>query len=425
MRASSSLATASLVLSLLSALACGSARGTLDDADAASSPGARDGGALAEDGGLLGPSDGGGTSMADARARDAGNEGPISGRTAAGIVASYTHACAWSTDGHVACWGANGLKEVGDGTTTDRNTPYELPNISDVKSVAVGDGFSCAIRAGGTVWCWGRAPMIGLGVGGADSAAPVQLSGLTDIVELGANRINACARTSKGAVYCWGANSSNGQVTSADFVATPTIVPGLGPTVGVRQVTVGAAHRCVRFDSGIAQCWGDGQAGRLGTGTEAYQTSPTLVLNLTNVTHIAAGTYGTCAVASGGVHCWGTSSITLSGASSAFPVAIAGLPNTESVIVGGGAACARDTSKALRCWDAEGTPWSLPGNGTMNAQTTPGTPVGLGAVSSATSADFNGGAIVNGVIYMWGDNSRGAVGDGTFTTRLVPTKVSW
>lgn len=43
----------------------------------------------------------------------------------------------------------------GDGTTTTRSTPVRMSGLSDAVAVAVGFATTCAIRAGGTVQCWG------------------------------------------------------------------------------------------------------------------------------------------------------------------------------------------------------------------------------------------------------------------------------
>jgi len=47
-------------------------------------------------------------------------------RTAIAISAGYSHTCAILDDGFVSCWGYNGNGQLGDGTTTERNTPTAI-----------------------------------------------------------------------------------------------------------------------------------------------------------------------------------------------------------------------------------------------------------------------------------------------------------
>ena len=44
---------------------------------------------------------------------------------------------------------------MGDGTTTDSTTPLQVSGLSGVAAIAVGEDYSPALKADGTVWAWG------------------------------------------------------------------------------------------------------------------------------------------------------------------------------------------------------------------------------------------------------------------------------
>jgi alpha-tubulin suppressor-like RCC1 family protein len=85
------------------------------------------------------------------------------------------HVCA-PQGATLACWGANPLGELGDGTRTDRARPTPtlgsiLPVDADGK-LALGKAHTCAIDAQGALWCWGANQRHQLGAAVTDSVSP-------------------------------------------------------------------------------------------------------------------------------------------------------------------------------------------------------------------------------------------------------------
>ena len=96
--------------------------------------------------------------------------------TATGLAASYYHTCARLDDGTVQCWGGNWAGQLGDGTKKSSSTPVTvaLTGVSPATDVEAGNRHTCARLEDGTVQCWGNNQMGGLGDGTTtDANTPV------------------------------------------------------------------------------------------------------------------------------------------------------------------------------------------------------------------------------------------------------------
>src|SRR5690606_22152231 len=66
----------------------------------------------------------------------------------------HAHSCALAGD-EILCWGLNDNGQLGDGTTTRRETPVVVQGGPYVE-LSSGDFHTCAVTAAGGVECWGR-----------------------------------------------------------------------------------------------------------------------------------------------------------------------------------------------------------------------------------------------------------------------------
>jgi len=117
-------------------------------------------------------------------------------------------------DGSVWTWGGLGCEKYGVGRDQRdywiQPTPVQVP-ISDVVSIAAGNGFSLALKNDGTVWSWGFNDYGELGDGTNVSTkkgdlTPVQVSNLSNITQISAKGLHGIALRKDGTVWSWGDN---------------------------------------------------------------------------------------------------------------------------------------------------------------------------------------------------------------------------
>lgn len=93
---------------------------------------------------------------------DAGASSALAGKTAVALSAGYDHALVLCADGTLAAWGRNASGELGDNSTTPRNTPvavlrdgYESLPDQAIVAIAAGRDFSTALTTYGSTLEWG------------------------------------------------------------------------------------------------------------------------------------------------------------------------------------------------------------------------------------------------------------------------------
>jgi alpha-tubulin suppressor-like RCC1 family protein len=72
------------------------------------------------------------------------------------VDAYAIHTCGIKSPGSLWCWGGNDLSNLGTGApSAPVPAPVQIGTITTWTAVSVGGAQGCALRAAGTLWCWG------------------------------------------------------------------------------------------------------------------------------------------------------------------------------------------------------------------------------------------------------------------------------
>ena len=137
------------------------------------------------------------------------------------LAAGGYHNCAVLTDGSFACWGHNDQGQLGDGTNADSAVPVWpsfFSSMSNIRRFGLGTSHSCALATSGKVACWGANGLGQLG-DGTTTGRTTMVSSTTEAAALSGGGSHTCIQSANGDVKCWGSNASgqlgNGTTTDA------------------------------------------------------------------------------------------------------------------------------------------------------------------------------------------------------------------
>ena len=202
--------------------------------------------------------------------------------------------------------------------------------------------------------------------------------------------------------------------------------------------TTGLNSSCA-LSQGRPYCWGNNGQGQLGNNSTTNSNKPVAVnmsgvLSGKTVTQVSTGYSHSCAIADGAAYCWGLNSQGQLGnnstANSSVPVAVntSGLLSGKTItsIVAGGYFTCAVADGLVYCW-GQNNYGQLGNNSTTNsllpvAVTTTGVLSGR-TVSMIDAAVDNVCVVASGNAYCWGANFYGKLGNNSTTNSSVPVAV--
>ena len=200
-----------------------------------------------------------------------------------------------NSGGRVACFGENNFQQLG--TTAGTTGPVIVKGLEGVTAIAGGGDFNCAVvGAEGEVYCWGNNrnrnnTRVGkIGSSTLDQSAEPIAVGVSDAVQIDADHNMACALRKGGTVTCWGVDRRGnlGSGSSGSQNGGVKEVPNLQ---NITQIAVGGGGGCALRNDGTVWCWGRyGRGCNLGNGSCDSQSSPVQVSSINDAQFVMAMT---------------------------------------------------------------------------------------------------------------------------------------
>lgn len=254
-------------------------------------------------------------------------------------------------------------------------------------------------------------------VGGIDSWSKISAGGRHTV-----------GLTLTGTVYTWGSNSRGqlGDNTTNSRSSPGTIVGGITDWT---QIAAGVYHSLALRSTGVLYGWGSNLNGPVGDGSSTDRSSPVIVSGgITTWTQLTAGSYTSMGVTSAGVaYAWGEGFYGRTGLNTQSDVfspnvIVGGITTWNQITARGSQGMATTTAGILYSWGRNNT-GSL-GDGTTTNRSSPVTVIGGITTWSKISTGFTSlGATTAGVLYAWGQGGSGELGDNATSNRSSPVTV--
>lgn len=382
------------------------------------------------------------------------------------------HTIVLKSTGTVWAWGLNWDGELGDGSTTSKNTPVQVKELSDIIAVTSGFYHSAALKSDGTVWVWGDNSYGQLGDGTkTNKTTPFKVSGVDGVIAIAAGYYHTIALKEDGTVWAWG-NNTYGQLGDDTTIDKnkPTKITAIKDIVAIAS---GYYHTIALRSDGAVWTWGNNIYGQLGNGNNNNYDVPIYVKTLSgrNVIATAGGLWHTVAMKlDGTVWTYGNNFYGQLGDKTNFdsniPVLVGSQTTSLSTVnekgedicglamtaafpqipVKSASADTEGNQSTFRniiaiaaggnhtvCIRSDGSVWTFGSNfnGQLgnDSKTDSNTPVQVSNLSGIITA-VSGGYLhtvamrSDGTVWAWGNNYNGQLGDGTYNERTAPVQVN-
>lgn len=195
------------------------------------------------------------------------------------IDSGYQDSCGVQSDGTGWCWGNPGAI-LGVGHRSPM-VPVKLGGGSRWATLASGSGVACGVQSGvqsGTLWCWGSNDKGALGTGrgsGGKRWRPTRVGADSDWSSVTTGHDGGCAIKAEGSLWCWGYNAYGELGTG--HRGSKRVPTRIGLASDWVSVNMGEYHTLGLTDQAGGWAWGRNRYGELGLGDTRERRAPTML----------------------------------------------------------------------------------------------------------------------------------------------------
>ena len=330
-------------------------------------------------------------------------------------------------------FGNQAFGQLGLNDGVSRSSPTQIGSAINWNKLGAGNGCFFGIKTDGTLWSWGFNSSGQLGRNNSQdtllaASSPVQVGSGTDwsYVNIAGSGVASAIKTN-GTLWTWGYNSSNLYLPGISGYRSSPVQIGSN-TNWLRSYT-NYASAGIKTD-GTLWAWGTNFYGQLGGNNTVYKSSPTQVGTDTNWSIIGNGNGNMLGIKTNGtLWAWGNNNYGQLGLNDAVvrssPVQVGSGTDWSDVVT-------TSNGPGIFALKTNGTIWSwgrnINGNLGQNDAIHRSSPTQIGSLTgwSKIAPAANGthaAAIKNGVLWVWGNNNAGQLGQNNTTYRSSPVQV--
>jgi alpha-tubulin suppressor-like RCC1 family protein len=345
------------------------------------------------------------------------------------LVTEYWLIDQWVGD-TLMTWGNNNSGQLGDNTTIRRSTPVTtFAGGTNWKQVSGGNSFTAAIKTDGTLWTWGDNSngQLGNNTTSQRNTPVTTFAGGTNWKQVACGGYHTAAIKTDGTLWTWG-NNTYGRLGDNTTTQRNTPVTTFAGGTNWKQVACGGYHTAAIKTDGTLWTWGRNYGGQIGDNTTTQRNTPvTTFAGGTNWKQVAGGLQHTAAIKTDGtLWTWGYNIFGGLGTNTTTDrltpgTTFAGGTNWKQVACGDWHTAAIKTDGTLWTWGLNGN--GELGNNTTTHRSTPVTTFAGGTNWKHVSdggGEYTAAIKTDGTLWTWGRNYVGALGDNTTTHRSTP-----
>ncbi len=211
------------------------------------------------------------------------------------VSAGGTHSLSIKSDGTLWAWGWNNYGQLGDGTLIDKLTPVQIGTDNNWSSVATGTNYTIATKNDGTLWAWGNNNEGQLGDGTLTNRLfPVQIGTSNDWTFISSGEVHTLALKNDNTLWAWGRNDYGMLGDGTNINRTSPIQ--IGTSNDWMSIYAGGTHSLAIKNNGTLWAWGWNGYGQLGDGTTIDKLTPVQIGIENNWGNASGGSYHSIAI---------------------------------------------------------------------------------------------------------------------------------